>query len=528
MGIRSTRCAGSCFAFVAAIAGSTPAAAGQAVNQVRGITVTSVTLNPSSVAGGNGVTGTVTISEPAPAAGFRVQLGSSHPQIALPASQLMIARGQVTGQFAIQTFPIDQHPGTVDPNPTITISAWNADSPVRSGLRTASLTVTPAALFAIVVETPIPSGTAADATVTLSGPAPSSGVTIALTNSGPSDLTMPASVAFPPGARTASFTITPRPEIYDRSYVIQGRRSSFDTKQAQLFVRIPEPERLLCLGKPQHIPDFTGGSDVHCTVKIDGRAPFDYPVTLESSDQEYAAVEKFVTIPKGEWETGILVQTKPVVEPRIVKLAGTQRGKTVSQTFRLVGARLKKVAVAPDPVTGGQLVNVTVTLTGPTAVPVSVTVDSDNPSIFQVLVPIPVGVGQEQSTTQVSTSEIEQDKTVRATARLGTGSTQTEFVIKRTPRPDFYVGIMTRRPVLQFWVRNVGEVAAPATTVKIDYFNVAGDMLGSTTVPVPPLPRQSTAYLTAENGNASKWKFYVDPLNEIKESNETNNAATVN
>jgi len=509
------------FLVVASIMGLTPVAA---LNQA--ITVSSISLNPASVAGGNVVTGTVTISAPAPQSGFRVQLGSSDPQRAQPASLLTIAAGQLTGQFVIQTFPIDQHPGTVDPDPTTTISAWDPSTP-KGVRRTASLTVTPAALAGMTVETPIPSGTSADATVMLSGPAPASGVTISLTSNHPSDRTMPSSVAIPPGARTASFVITPNPEIYDRTFEIQARRSSFDTKQTQLFVRIPEPERLTCLGRPSNLPEFTGGNDVKCNVRLDGRAPFDYGVTLESSDKDYAIVEKLVTVPNGRWDTDLVVQTKPVGQPRTVTVTGNQRGKTVSVTFRLVAARLMRVVVDPDPATGGQPVNVTVSLTGPTISPLSITVDSSDPSVFQVLTPITINAGGTVGGQEVSTSELDQNRTVRATARLGSASVQDEFVIKHTPRPDLLVSVITARPTARFYVRNWGEADAPASTLEVQTLNSAGDVVGRTALQVPPLPRQvGQAYLQLPV-SCRGCRLYADAPNEIKESNETNNSAIV-
>jgi hypothetical protein len=519
----STRRTGTAFVVVVSIVGSTPVAAPAQVTSPA-ITVSSVTLNPSSVAGGNGVTGTITISAPAPPSGFRVQLGSSNLQRARPASQLTIARGQTSGQFAIETYPIDQHPGTIDPDPTITISAWEAGSP-RGVRRSASLTVTPAALVGIAVETPIPSGTSADATVTLNGPAPASGVTLALTSTDPSDVSMPSSVAIPPGARTAGFTITPDPEIYDRAFVIQARRSTFDTEQAQLVVRIPEPERLICPGKPTPLPEFTGGNDVSCKVRLDGRAPFDYGVNLESSDKVYGFVEKSVTVPNGQWDADIRVQTKPVTLPRPVAITGTQRGTTKSATFRLIGARLKRVAVDPDPVTGGQTVNVTVTLTGPAATSVGVTVQSSNPNIFQVLTPITIGAGQVQAATEVSTVELDDDTDVTATARLGTALVQDEFVIKHTPRPDLVVSFLSPRPTPRFYVANVGEADAPASTLWVELVSSTGEV-SRTALAVPPLPNQGQVFLQLQ---ASCWgcKLIADGPNEIKESNEANNIKVV-
>lgn len=520
----SRRCHGGvCFALIASIRGLTPVAAPAQVTSPA-ITVSSVTLNPSSVAGGNGVIGTVTISAPAPPTGFRVQLGSSNLQRARPASQLTVARGQTTGQFAIETYPIDQHPGTIDPDPTITISAWESGSP-RGVRRSASLTVTPAALVGIAVETPIPSGTSADATVTLNGPAPASGVTLALATTDPSDVTMPSSIAVPPGARTATFTITPDPEIYDRAFVIQARRSSFATKQAQLFVRVPVPELLICPGRPPKLPEFTGGNNVTCNVRLDGRAPFDYGVNLASSDTAYARVPKSVTVFDGRWDADLEVVTKALSQPRIVTISGTQRGVTKSQAIRLVGARLKQVIVEPDPVTGGQNVNLTVSLTGPTVMPLSIIVDSSDPYVFDVLAPITIGALGVEGSREVSTAEIDQDKEILATARLGSASAKRQFKVEHTPRPDLLISMVSHRPTPRFYVRNWGEADAPASTLKVESVTSTGES-GWTTLAIPAVPRQSQVYLQLQFA-CYGCKLIADAPNEIKESNEANNITVV-
>jgi subtilase family serine protease len=189
-----------------------------------------------------------------------------------------------------------------------------------------------------------------------------------------------------------------------------------------------------------------------------------------------------------------------------------------------VGARLKRVIVDPNPVTGGQNVNVTVSLTGPTAMPLSITVDSNDPNVFQVLAPINIGIGGTEESREVSTAEVDQDRNnMVATAHLGSASVQRQFVIKHTPRPDLTVGYLTHRPVVRFQVRNWGEADAPASTAKVDYFNPA--LFGSTAVPVPALPRQTGVFVQAPNGGAGSWKVYADGPNEIKESNEANNTA---
>jgi hypothetical protein len=497
-------------------------------------------LAPPSVAGGNPVIGTITISGPAPPAGFRVRLASSNPERAQPPSELQIAPGQQSGTFSIQTFPINRHPDVVDPDPTTTISATPLPVVRLAQYASAGLTVTPAALTGFTITSPIPSGTAATATVMLNGPAPSpSGITLALSSDGPSDLSMPSSITIPPGGRTADFTITPDPDVFGRAFVIQARRSTFDTDQAALSVRIPWPERLYCPGRPfqpidGRLAEFTGGNDVDCVVLLDGPAPYDaYGITLTSDDPAYALVEKTVYVDKGERETDVLVMTKPVTVPRTITVSGMAAGITKSVSFRLLPVGLKRVVVEPDPVMGGQIANVTVELSGPALAPLSVAIDSSHPSIFELLTPITIAVNETLGSREVQTAEVDEDRVVMATARIGAQSVQRQFVVERTTRPDLTVGFaQLPRQYIVINVLNIGDADAPPSTLKVETFK-GEELLASNLVTVGAINHESTfppsnyrqILINNVAGQSGRWVVYADALNEIEEGQEGNNTA---
>jgi hypothetical protein len=94
------------------------------------LTVSALTLNPSSVVGGNSVQGTVTLSAAAPAATV-VTLASSSTRATVPAS-ITIAAGASSGTFTIGT-------ASVTTSGTATISAT-----LNGVTRSATLTINPA------------------------------------------------------------------------------------------------------------------------------------------------------------------------------------------------------------------------------------------------------------------------------------------------------------------------------------------------------------------------------------------------
>src|SRR5712692_6688575 len=73
--------------------------------QAQSQTVTSLTLGPSSIAGGSGdsSTGTVTLSTAAPASGTVVALSSSNTDLAASAPSVTVPAGATSATFTVAT-----------------------------------------------------------------------------------------------------------------------------------------------------------------------------------------------------------------------------------------------------------------------------------------------------------------------------------------------------------------------------------------------------------------------------------------
>jgi hypothetical protein len=152
--------------------------------------------NSSGVTGGTPSTGTVTLSAPAPTGGISVALSSNNSSVTVPVS-VSVTAGNATATFTVTTTAV-----TTSTTATITASYNGANMP-------ASLTITPAlALSAVSLNpTSVTGGTPSTGTVTLSAPAPTGGISVAL-NSNNSSATVPASVSVTAGNATATFTVT--------------------------------------------------------------------------------------------------------------------------------------------------------------------------------------------------------------------------------------------------------------------------------------------------------------------------------
>jgi Beta-propeller repeat len=167
-------------------------------------TLSTFSTNPSTVVGGNGSSGTVVLSTPAPEGGALIALSSSNSAVASVPPTVLAPAISFTATFAIATTPVAA-------NTTVTITAaYNGTT------RTATLTVTPTA-----PDPPAPSlqsltlnpsivvgGSTSQGTITLSGGAPASGAAVSLSSTNAAVAGVPGSVVVNPGATTATFTVS--------------------------------------------------------------------------------------------------------------------------------------------------------------------------------------------------------------------------------------------------------------------------------------------------------------------------------
>lgn len=169
---------------------------------VGGPAVSSLTLNPSSVPGGNPSTGKIILSAPAPSGGTVVNLSSSNTSLATVPPSLTVPSGAGAAAFQITTTASAS-------SAQVTISATTGGATLA-----AALTVTPQqapgpVLTALVLNpASIVGGSPASGAVTLSAPAPSGGALVSLSSSNSSVVTVPASVTVPVGATSAAFSVS--------------------------------------------------------------------------------------------------------------------------------------------------------------------------------------------------------------------------------------------------------------------------------------------------------------------------------
>ncbi len=157
----------------------------------------SLSVAPASVTGGAAATGTVTLARPAVTGGIVVSLAVDGPLAGVPAT-VTVPEGASSAAFPITTSRTGGG-GAVQVTATADGGAQSAKMTVTPPATTAqSLTLTPAT---------VTGGGAATGTVTLTQAAPAGGATVKLSSDSPL-AAVPASIAVPAGAATATFSVT--------------------------------------------------------------------------------------------------------------------------------------------------------------------------------------------------------------------------------------------------------------------------------------------------------------------------------
>jgi hypothetical protein len=329
------------------------------------LSLSSLSLNPTSVTGGSSSTGTVTLSGPAPAGGATVALSSSNTAAARVPSSVTVVAGTTSAAFTVTT-------SAVTASTTATISASYAGA-----TKAASLTVTPApppspSLSSLSLNpTSVTGGNSSTATVRLSGPALSGGAQITLSSSNTSAARVPSSVTIASGAASATFTVSTSAVSVSTTVTISASYVGV-TKTASLTVTPAPPPPSTLSSLTLSPASVTGGNSSAGKVTLTAVAPAGgAQITLSSGNTAAARVPASVTVAAGATTASFTVSTSAVSASTTVTIFASFSGvtKTASLTVTPVPpppATLSSLTLNPSSVIGGlQSSTGRVTLTAP-------------------------------------------------------------------------------------------------------------------------------------------------------------------
>jgi probable HAF family extracellular repeat protein len=360
----------------------------------------SLSLSPATVLGGNSVTGTVTLSGPAPTGGALIALSSRNTAAATVQGSVTIPAGTTSATFSVVSLPVAA-------DTSVTISATHGSSTKTAALivqapRVLSLTLSPSALVG---------GQNSVAKATLNGLAPPSGVTIALSSSNPSiaSIAPPGNIVITGGSSSGTATITTQGVASSTPVTIFATLGTV-TKRLTLTVK---PATLLSVKMSP--ASLNGGGGAIATVSLSGVAPAaGAMIALDSSNTSVASLPATVTIPGGATSAAVPVQSQPVSPTTAVTISAVYGGLTRTARLTVKAAVLSAVTLNPSAVTGGSPSTATVKLNSP-APPggAVVALTSSNTTVATVPLQVTVPAGATTATATVPTNTVLRTTTVR-------------------------------------------------------------------------------------------------------------------
>ena len=275
-----------------------------------------LTINPTTVTGGNNASATVTLNGQAPLGGANVMVSTNNPVVTAPET-VKIGSSQTSRIFALQTAPV-----ATSTNVIVTVS--------RAGLtRAAAMTVARPVLssFSVAPRT-LGGGETGQGLVTLTGPAPVGGITIGVTRTG-TVLSVPESMVVEEGSRTGTFEIGSSPVSVATSGVVtvsySGASKSYTVGIQPTTVRsiAATPNTLL------------SGQTTSVNVTLSVVAPAGGANVALRSNSPYFVLPSAVLVPAGLTSKMLSVTAGLVGSSTTVTITAIRGGVTVTNTVTI-------------------------------------------------------------------------------------------------------------------------------------------------------------------------------------------------
>jgi len=379
------------------------------------VVLSSVSLNPASLTGGNPSTGTVTLSGSAPSGGALVTLSSSNPAAATVPSNVTVPAGTSSTTFTITTSPVA----------TTTAAVVSASYAATAN---ATLTINPPVVSSVTLNpTSVTGGSSSTGTVALTGAAPANGATVNLSSSNNTSAQVPSSVLVPAGSTSVTFTVTTAAVATVTTVSVTATYGA--SVSATLTVNPTVTVSSVSLSPTSVL----GGNTSTGTVQLNVTAPAGgAAVALTSSNTAAATVPASVTVPAGSKSTTFTVATVGVPSTSSSVVTATL-GVSANATLTVTAATLSSVTGSPGSVVGGNNSTGTVTLNG-VAPPQGavVALSSSNSAAAQVPPTVTISGGSKAATFTITTTPVAASASVTITAIYGVTRTTTLTVNSAT------------------------------------------------------------------------------------------------
>ncbi len=384
----------------------------------------SITINGSSIIGGNSTTATVKLAAVAPAGGVVVDLSTDLPAtVVFPGgSTVTVPAGQNSATFAIDT------------NGVNSIQTAMVTASLLGVSRTATLGINVAQLTNIVLTpNPVAAGSSVTGVVNLNGKTGSAGTLTISINGNPAGYVInPTTVTIPANAnQSASFTITTPLEAADIGRVVKAVRT--DIVPNQTVTQTLNVQALLVSSITLDPSTIASGGTSLATVNISSAAPVGGARVLVSSNKPGIALPvdgagvpiTEVLIPAGSTQTTFNVKGLFALNGDEDVIISAYRGPSPQVNALVKSATLRVLAltytmtITPNSVFGGQGATGKITLSAPAIAGFAmntITCDTAGVTFAQ-----PVFItGNTEATFAISTPVVPDTITATFTASAGT------------------------------------------------------------------------------------------------------------
>ena len=384
-----------------------------ALTQTPGVTVNSISFNPSTVTGGTSTTATVKLASNAPSGGNEVLVefcancnpADPNPPVQLPVT-VTVQAGQNRLSFSIGTL-------CTNTSETVPIFAQSGGASVSS-----NLTVNPSSscvpnVASVNLVSTVTGGNSLTGSVTLTANAPTGGAVVSLSSNNAA-ASVPASVTVAAGNTSASFTITTTSVSANTTAVITAKLGSSSQQASLTILPASGPTVSSASLNPTSVQ---GGSSSQGTVTLSAAAPSGGSVVSLSSNSSSASVPSSVTVPSGSTSASFTVTTTSVTTTTTATITATLGSSSQQATLTITTAggtvTLSSLTLNPTSVSGGNNSTGTVTLSA--AAPsggVSVALSSNNTSVATVPSSVTVSAGQTSASFTVRTQRVSSNTNV--------------------------------------------------------------------------------------------------------------------
>ncbi len=379
--------------------------------------LSSVSVNPNSVVGGNASTGTATLTTAAPSGGAVVTLSSSIPSAATVPGSVTIAAGATSGNFTVSTVSV-----TASTSGSITGTFGGATRSAILTVRPPDPPPTPTSLG--VSPSTVVGGNGSTGTIFLSHGPPPEGLVVSLSSSNTAAATVPASVTI--FLSSGTFPISTLAVTTTQTTTITA--SANGVSRTAVLTVTPSAAAAALSAVSVNPTSVTGGTSSQGTVTLTAAAPAGGFTVALSDNSTAATVPASVSVAQGATSATFAIPTSAVTTSTPVTITanagGITRTATLTVTPSAAPAALSAVSVNPTSVIGGASSQGTVTLTAAAPAGGFTVTLSDNSAAATVPASVSVAQGATSATFTIPTSAVTTSTPVTITANAG-GVTRT-------------------------------------------------------------------------------------------------------